>query len=92
MKEFPGLQGTEVEVLGVSENQGSKDIVLSSAGWVMVSPRRNETCRFIAYTPGGKGVAVRAPFLPYSVNQRGRRIAGSPAYRNDRYCLAELEV
>ena len=39
---------------------------LSSAGWVMVSPRREEKAVFIAYTPDGRGIAVRSPFLPYS--------------------------
>ena len=90
MSEFPAFAGREVELTGRDELSGAVDVVLSSAGWVMLSPRRDQRAVFIASTPGGKGIAVRAPFLPYAVNQRGRRIPGSPAYRNDRFCLDDI--
>ena len=53
--------------------------------------RRNEVSTFVAYTPGGKGLSMRDAFLPMSVNQRGRRIAGSPAYRNDQAYMDMIE-
>ena len=40
--------------------------------------------KFVAFTPGGRGVYNRPPFLPFSHLLRGKRIQGSPAYRNDR--------
>ena len=92
MRSFPSLLGKEVRLTGVSDKVGSKDIVLSSAGWVMVTPKRDEECVFIAYTPAGKGITMRSAFLPLSVNQRGRRIQGSPAYKNDRFCLDPIEI
>jgi len=91
MLKFPSLLGKEFSVTGVSERIGSKDIVLSSCGWVMVSSRREVVSRFIAYTPGGKGLCLRNPFLPNSVNHRGRRILGSPVYKNDRLFLNEIK-
>jgi len=90
LSEFPELRGREVEMTGKDERLGTADIVLSSAGWVMVSPRRDKRAVFIAYTPDGRGITVRSPFLPYSVNQRGRRIPGSPAYRNNKFCLHDI--
>ena len=92
MRRFPTLLGKQVKLTGINEKVGSKDIGLSSAGWVMITPRWEQECVFIAYTPAGKGISVRSPFLPLSVNQRGRRIHGSPAYRNDRFCLDPIEI
>ena len=68
-----------------------RDIVLSSAGWAMVTTPVGEKSTFIAYTPGGKGIAERQPFLPHSCKFRGKRILGSPTYRNDRLYLDYIE-
>ena len=38
---------------------------------------------FLAYTPGGRGIAARDPFLPGSVQMRGKRIQGSISYKSD---------
>jgi hypothetical protein len=38
---------------------GAADIVLSSSGWVMVTTGEGEVCRFLAYTPAGKGIWLR---------------------------------
>ena len=91
--ELPALQGRQLEVQGVWGSgrglqtgggwRGAADIVLSSCGWVMVSPREGETAVFLASTPGGRGIGQRPPFLPNSVNLRGKRIAGTPAFRSD---------
>ena len=91
--EMPELAGQEVEVEGVWGSgkgdydgpgwRGAADIVLSSCGWVMVSPRQGETAAFRAFTPGGRGIATREPFLPNSINYRGKRIVGTPAFKND---------
>ena len=91
--EMPELAGEEVEVEGVWGSgrgdydgpgwRGAADIVLSSSGWVMVSPSQGETAAFRAFTPGGRGIYSRQPFLPNSINYRGKRIVGTPAFRND---------
>ena len=91
--ELPEMQGLEMTVKGMIGSgrglvdtgcwRGAVDVVLSSCGWVMVSPKEGEECLLAAYTPGGKGIRRRLPFLPNSVNYRGKRIAGTPAFRND---------
>lgn len=93
-EDLPLMQGLEVIVEGAVGNgrgsvdgpgwRGSADIVLSSCGWVMISPKEGETTKFIAFTIGGKGISMRAPFLPHSINLRGKRIQGSPSFKNDR--------
>jgi len=87
LEKLPRLVGKEVHLKGAGEKFGASDIVLSSCGWVMLSARRDMTYTFIAYTPAGKGICVRRPYLPLSVNQRGRRVQGSPSYRRPRPCL-----
>lgn len=91
--DIPDMCGVKVEVTGVPGSGiglnygagwiGSADIVLSSCGWVMVSPKQYEDVTFMAFTIGGKGIYKRPPFLPYSINLRGKRIQGTPSFRND---------
>ena len=92
-QEVPDLLGLEMTVTGVTGSghgtikggnwTGAADVVLSSCGWVMISPRQGETCQLRAWTLGGRGISQREPFLPNSVNYRGKRIIGTPAFRND---------
>lgn len=58
--------------------RGSKDILLSSIGWVLVSSQFN--AKFEVYTPGGRGIGFREPLLPYAVQMKGSRIPGTPEY------------
>ena len=93
-EDFPEMMGREMTVTGRLGSggqrvdsggwRGAADIVLSSAGWVMLSPKSEEEVRLRAWTPGGRGIDMREPFLPNSVNYRGRRIPGTPAFQNDR--------
>ena len=92
-KDFPEMMGREMTVKGLYGSggqrveggswKGAADIVLSSAGWVMVSPKSGEEAVVMAWTPGGRGLAMREPFMPNSVNYRGRRIPGTPAFMNN---------
>ena len=45
--------------------------------------RDGEEVTLAAYTVGGKGIVLREPFLANAINYRGKRIAGTPAFRND---------
>ena len=93
-KDFPEMVGRELTVKGVYGSgmekvdsgswKGAADIVLSSAGWIMVSPKSQEEAVLMAWTPGGRGIDMRESFMPNSVNYRGRRIPGTPAFQNDR--------
>jgi len=88
-RQTPPLLGRKIEVEGVIRRgtdwwSGAKDIVLSSCGWVMVSSSNpEEVSTFLAYTPGGRGIAARDPFLPDSVQMRGKRVQGTISYRSD---------
>ena len=91
--EFPELLGRELSVTGLTGSgvgniaggnwRGAADIVLSSVGWVMVCPRQGEETRWVAWTPGGRGIVAREPFLPNAINYRGKRIIGTPTFRNN---------
>lgn len=91
--EIPKMAGVELTVTGAVGSgrglvdggswKGAADVVLSSCGWVMVSPKEDEEVTLAAYTIGGKGIALREPFLANAINYRGKRIAGTPAFRND---------
>ena len=92
---LPPLLGRKVEVessmrQGGDWYHGARDIVLSSVGWVMVSGKEGETNGFIAYTPGGKGISERPPFLPFSVSMRGRRVQATPKFRSDYFLTRQL--
>jgi len=88
-RQMPPLLGRKIEVEGVIRRGddwwcGAKDIVLSSCGWVMVSSANpEEVSTFLAYTPGGRGIAARDPFLPGAVQMRGKRVQGTISYRSD---------
>ena len=50
---------SHLSFLVLGTRAGAQDIVLSSAGWVMVTCKEGETCRFMAFTPDGKGIWLR---------------------------------
>lgn len=71
-----------IELNGIGWKQSCGDILLSSSGWVAVTFGEGETCRFKAWTPGGRGVYLRSPaLLPFAVTMCGPKVRRSPAYR-----------
>jgi len=91
-RDFPRLLGKQISTTGFFFDMGCRDIVMSSAGWAMITTPKGEKSTFIAYTPDGKGIADRKPFLPFSVQQKGKRIQGSPTYRNDKLYLKYIDL
>ena len=79
-----GARGSGMDRVDSGNWRGAADIVLSSCGWVMLAPKADQECEVRAWTVGGRGLGIREPFLPNAVNYRGKRIAGTPAFRNDR--------
>ncbi|CAI4229198.1 unnamed protein product [Auanema sp. JU1783] len=79
MNDWPGLSSQTFSIQGVKE-KGSKDVVLSSIGWVMVTTA-DPSVKLNVYTPGGKGISLRNPILPYSASLRGKRVPGSQFYK-----------
>ena len=85
MKNFPKLEGKEMQVYGISDTQSACDIVLSSVCWFSVTTRVTLLYDIKAWTPGGKGIFLRdPPFLPYAVNLKGRKIKGTNFYGQSR--------
>lgn len=89
LKDFPPLKGQEFVVDSVSIFEATCDVVLSSAGWIMPSPKVGVMAKVKAWTPDGKGLYLRdPPFLPYAQKLRGKRIGGTPTYKNDKFFIA----
>ena len=85
LRDLPPLDYVDMEIDGISEQQCTCDVVLSSIGWVSFSQRVTLNYLVRAWTPAGKGIFLRdPPFLPYAVQLRGKRLKKTPAYRNDK--------
>jgi hypothetical protein len=62
--------------------------ILPVLGWIAVTFGEGETCRFQAWTPGGRGVYLRSPaLLPFAVAMCGPKVRHSPAYRKGKGML-----
>ncbi|XP_050436060.1 nitric oxide-associated protein 1 [Adelges cooleyi] len=83
LSKWPGLHCYKktIELRGINEKTSCADIVLSSAGWVSVSPFTNDVCSLQAWTPERRGIYVRIPsLLKFAVNNRGPRKKFTPTY------------
>ena len=90
LKDFPALEGKEFEIDGVTFQESSCDLVLSSVGWISCVPKNHEFCTLKAWTPGGRGLFLRQyPFLPFGHTLRGTRIMGAPTFANDQIFLPD---
>ncbi|KAL7290012.1 hypothetical protein TKK_0015743 [Trichogramma kaykai] len=82
LENWPKLKFKEIGVIGIGEKESAADVVLSNAGWIAITAKENENIMMRSWTPGGLGIYTRIPaLLPYSVNLRGSRLVGTPAYR-----------
>ncbi|XP_044743956.1 nitric oxide-associated protein 1 [Chrysoperla carnea] len=82
--------GEILNVVGKDYKISSADIILSSAGWIAITPGPDVQCKLQAWTPEGRGIHVREPsLLPYAVNLRGKKIRGSPAYGSSKFFIRE---
>ncbi|CAK9796895.1 Nitric oxide-associated protein 1 [Anthophora plagiata] len=82
LKVWPKLESKELEVVTGVRGESVADVVLSSIGWIAVTPYVNETASLKAWTPQGRGIYLRRPaLLSKSVCLHGVRVAGTPMYR-----------
>ncbi|KAL0269543.1 UNVERIFIED_CONTAM: hypothetical protein PYX00_007243 [Menopon gallinae] len=82
LKEWPGLRGKEVKVIGMSRTVATADIVLSSAGWVSIAASLFKSCTLQAWTPEGRGIFLRQPALITRTTRfRKQRIDDTPAFK-----------
>eukprot|EP00117_Sycon_ciliatum_P019107 scpid12872/ scgid17438/ Nitric oxide-associated protein 1 len=72
-RKFPDMQGKEIVVNGLGMGRASRDVVLSSAGWVSVTVPQPRPVLLRAHTPAGNGISTRSPLSPYTVQLRGER-------------------
>lgn len=82
LKVWPKLESKELEVVTGVKGESVADVVLSSIGWIAVTPHVNESASLKAWTPQGRGIYLRRPaLLSKSVCLHGVRVAGTPMYR-----------
>ncbi|KAK7793917.1 hypothetical protein R5R35_011850 [Gryllus longicercus] len=82
LSQWPGLTSypQPFEVTGIGR-ESAADVVLSSAGWIAVTPEEGFTCVLRAWTPFARGIHFRQPaLLRFSVCLRGRKVGKTPAF------------
>ncbi|XP_043595837.1 nitric oxide-associated protein 1 [Bombus pyrosoma] len=82
LKVWPKLKPKEIrEITGVNGEESVADVVLSSIGWIAITPLENESVSLRAWTPEGRGIYLRCPaLLKKSVSLRGAKVHGTPMY------------
>lgn len=80
LKIWPKFKSKDIKITGV-KNESAGDIVLSSIGWIAITPFENNSVSLRAWTPEGRGIYLRCPaLLSKSVHLCGSRIQGTPLY------------
>ncbi|VDO38536.1 unnamed protein product [Haemonchus placei] len=80
MAQWPAMESKDFELKGKKGGKALADIVLSSIGWVLVTSA-SPFIKIRSYTPGGRGLAIRSPMLPYAAELRGKRIPATRFYK-----------
>ncbi|PIO72962.1 hypothetical protein TELCIR_05084 [Teladorsagia circumcincta] len=82
LAQWPAMEGQDFKLKGNKNGGAVADIVLSSIGWVLLtSPSKVPYINVRSYTPGGRGLAIRSPMLPYAAELRGKRIPATRFYK-----------
>ncbi|PIO70772.1 hypothetical protein TELCIR_07367 [Teladorsagia circumcincta] len=82
LAQWPAMEGQDFKLKGNKNGGAVADIVLSSIGWVLLtSPSKVPNINIRSYTPGGRGLAIRSPMLPYAAELRGKRIPATRFYK-----------
>ncbi|CAL7952517.1 unnamed protein product [Xylocopa violacea] len=80
LRVWPKLGSKEIRVTGIRRESGA-DVVLSSAGWVAITPQAKDNVLLRVWTPQARGIHLRCPaLLKKSVLLCGARIRGTPLY------------
>lgn len=84
LKSWPKLASKEFKVVGL-RNQSAADVVLSSIGWIAVTPQEDDNVSVRAWTPEGRGIHLRCPaLLRRSFRLSGTKVPGTPVYSEGR--------
>ncbi|XP_008547553.1 nitric oxide-associated protein 1 [Microplitis demolitor] len=82
LKIWPQFKSKDFIIAGKNKEESAADILLSSAGWIAITPNEGEEVTMKAWTPEGRGIHLRTPaLLAHSIKLRGPRIKSSAAYR-----------
>ncbi|KAK0167576.1 hypothetical protein PV327_004955 [Microctonus hyperodae] len=85
LKMWPKLESKEFSMVGISDDESVADVILSSAGWVAMTPKENAAISVRAWTPEGRGIYLRKPaLLSKSITHRGARLKSRAAYKYGR--------
>ncbi|KAJ8920237.1 hypothetical protein NQ315_011898 [Exocentrus adspersus] len=86
LSKWPGLESTKPFVVtGAGRRTSCNDVVLSSAGWVAITPLKVGDFEFQAWTPEKRGIYIRDSLLPEAVTLKGPRISRSVAYKYNKF-------
>lgn len=73
--------------------EGLCDIVLSNAGWILVTTGPDQDCVIKAFTPEARGIYRRdPPILPEACHLKGRRMRNTPCYSYSRYSVDQMQM
>ncbi|XP_012270544.1 nitric oxide-associated protein 1 [Orussus abietinus] len=83
LKIWPDLAPKDLTVTGIDLRESAADVLLSSAGWIAITPDYSQRVTLKAWTPEGRGIYLRSPaLLRKSVILRGARRKSSPVYKH----------
>lgn len=87
LSKWPALEsGDALTITGIDWKVSVADVILSSAGWIAVTPGPECSCKVKGWTPGGRGIYLRTPsLLSQAVNLRGKSVRGSVAYNPSKF-------
>ncbi|KAH0550783.1 nitric oxide-associated protein 1 [Cotesia glomerata] len=91
LKLWPVFKPKEFTVQGIDKDESVADILLSSAGWISITPDYGQEVTLKAWTPEGRGINLRKPaLLAKSITLRGPRIKMNSAYRCGRQVYVKV--
>ncbi|RLU22963.1 hypothetical protein DMN91_005241 [Ooceraea biroi] len=85
LKYWPAMGSKEMEVTCIGRKESVADVVLSNAGWIAISGKKDQRVLLKAWTPQGRGLYLRTPaLLKSSVILHGKRVSDIPTYKSGR--------
>ncbi|XP_074109711.1 nitric oxide-associated protein 1 isoform X2 [Cotesia typhae] len=91
LKLWPAFKPKTFTLEGIHKDESVADILLSSAGWISITPDYGQEVTLKAWTPEGRGIHLRQPaLLAKSITLRGPRIKMNSAYRCGRQVYVKV--
>ncbi|XP_022917787.2 nitric oxide-associated protein 1 [Onthophagus taurus] len=88
LQKWPGLTKSKTFTFqGVDREISCADIVLSSSGWIAITPEVEKEVVVQGWVPPDCGIHLRDPLLSKSVKLRGKKIRDSVSYFNNKFYI-----